>query len=200
MTFVSSQNPHVNQNYGEILYLGINRKMNNKTKKQVVFICEAGLIAALYPVLTLVSAVFGLASREIQVRLSEALSILPFFSPAAIPGLTVGCIVSNLLTGCMPLDTLFGSLATLIGAVGAYLLSKAAKKTDSTFLKCLVPLPNVVSNVLIIPWVLKLVYSAEGAVYYFMITVGAGEIISSMVLGLPLLFLLEKNKKHIFKV
>lgn len=174
--------------------------MNSKTKKQVVFICEASIVAALYTVLTLVSAVFGLASREIQIRLSEALSVLPFFTSAAIPGLTVGCIVSNLITGCLPLDTLFGSIATLIGAVGAYLLGKAAKKTDCSFLKILIPIPNVISNTLIIPQVLKLVYAVEGAVYYFMITVGVGEIISCMVLGLPLLFVLEKNRKHIFRV
>ncbi len=174
--------------------------MNSKTKRHVVFICQAGIIAALYAVLTIVSAYFGLASREIQVRLSEALSVLPLFTPAAIPGLFVGCIVSNLITGCMPLDVVFGSLATLLGAVGAYIIGLAARKKNSAFLKVLVPFPNVLANVLIVPWVLKLVYQADGVVPYFMLTVGIGELISGVALGLPLLFMLDKHKKHIFKL
>lgn len=174
--------------------------MNSKTKKQVVFICEAGIIAALYAVLTLVSAAFGLASREIQVRLSETLAVLPLFTPAAIPGLFIGCIVSNIITGCVPLDTVFGSLATLIGAVGAYFIGRLARKTESVFLKVLVPFPNVIANAVIVPFVLKEVYQLEGAVWYFMITVGLGELVSSVALGLPLLFVLEKRKKHIFRL
>ncbi|MBE6588418.1 MAG: QueT transporter family protein [Ruminococcaceae bacterium] len=174
--------------------------MNSKSKKQVMFICQAGLIAALYCVLTIVSAYFGLASYEIQVRLSEALTVLPLFTPAAIPGLTVGCIVSNLLTGASPLDVVFGSIATLLGAVIAYFIGTGARKTESVILKILVPFPNVLTNALIIPWVLKLVYHIEGPVWYFMLTVGAGELIAGVVLGLPLLFMLDKHKKHIFKI
>ena len=174
--------------------------MNSKTKKQIVFICQAGIIAALYTVLTLVSAAFGLASHEIQVRISEALTVLPLFTPAAIPGLVIGCIVSNLITGCMPLDVVFGSVATLVGALGAYLIGIAARKTDSTVLKVLIPFPNVISNTIIVPWVLKLVYGIDGAIPYFMLTVGIGEIISGVVLGLPLLFVLDKHNKHIFKI
>ena len=174
--------------------------MKSKSKKHILFVCQAGIIAALYTVLTLISAAFGLASHEIQIRISEALTVLPLFTPAAIPGLTIGCIVSNLITGCMPLDVVFGSLATLLGALSAYLIGIGARKTSSTFLKVLIPFPNVVSNTLIVPWVLKLVYHIEGAVPYFMLTVGAGEIISGVVLGLPLLFVLDKHKKHIFKL
>ena len=174
--------------------------MNSKTKKHILFICQAGIIAALYAVLTLVSAAFGLASHEIQVRISEALSVLPLFTPAAIPGLTLGCIVSNLVTGCMPLDVVFGSVATLLGAIFAFLIGIAARKNDSTFLKVLVPFPNVISNALIVPWVLKLVYHIEGAVPYFILTVGIGELISGVILGLPLLFVLDKRKNHIFKL
>ena len=174
--------------------------MNSKTKKQILFICQAGIITALYTVLTLVSAAFGLASHEIQVRISEALSVLPLFTPAAIPGLTLGCMVSNLITGCMPLDVVFGTTATLLGAVLAFLIGIAARKTGSTFLKVLIPFPNVIANTLIVPWVLKLVYGIEGAIPYFMLTVGIGEIISCVVLGLPLLFVLDKRKNHIFKL
>lgn len=174
--------------------------MNTKTKKRIIFICEAGIIAALYTVLTLVAAAFGLASHEIQVRFSEALCILPLFTPSAIPGLAVGCLVSNMITGCDPFDTMFGTIATLLGAVLAYLIGMAARKKSSTFLKVLIPFPNVISNTLIIPWVLKLVYLAEGEVWYFIVTVGAGELISCVALGLPLLFVLDKHKKHIFRL
>lgn len=179
--------------------------MNSKTKKSVTFICQAGLIAALYCVLTILSAIPGLANFAIQVRISEALTILPLFTPAAIPGLTIGCIVSNLITQAFPLDIVFGSIATLIGALGAYFIGIAARKRNSTVLKVLVPFPNVISNTIIVPWVLKLVYDLEASVPeltipFFMLTVGAGELIAGVVLGLPLLFFLDKHKKQIFKI
>ena len=94
-----------------------------KTSK-VLFTVQAAVIAALYVVLTVLANSIGLASSAIQIRFSEALTILPFFTPAAIPGLFVGCILSNLLTGCVLLDVIFGSLATLIGAVGTYLIRR----------------------------------------------------------------------------
>ena len=81
--------------------------------KKLVFICQAAVIAALYVVLTYVFSAF--ASGVIQVRVSEALTILPAFTPAAIPGLVIGCLLSNTLTGCVLLDIIFGSVATLIG-------------------------------------------------------------------------------------
>ena len=86
--------------------------------KKLVFICQAAVIAALYVVLTYVFSAF--ASGVIQVRVSEALTILPAFTPAAIPGLVIGCLLSNTLTGCVLLDIIFGSVATLIGALGSY--------------------------------------------------------------------------------
>ena len=99
--------------------------MNRKT----LYLVHAAVIAALYVVLTLLANALGLANYAIQVRFSEALTILPFFTPAAIPGLFVGCILSNLLTGCMPLDVVFGSLATLAGALGTYFLSSPLRRT-----------------------------------------------------------------------
>ena len=99
--------------------------MNRKT----LYLVHAAVIAALYVVLTLLANALGLANYAIQVRFSEALTILPFFTPAAIPGLFVGCILSNLLTGCMPLDVVFGSLATLAGALGTYFLSSPLRNT-----------------------------------------------------------------------
>ena len=93
-------------------------------KKRTLRLVRGGLIAALYVVLTLVSAVFGLSSGVIQLRLSEALCVLPFFMPEAVPGLFIGCLLANLITGCLPFDILFGSIATLLGAVGARLLGR----------------------------------------------------------------------------
>lgn len=158
--------------------------------KKVLFITQAAMIAALYVVLTLIANALGLANYAIQVRFSEALTILPYFTPAAIPGLWVGCVISNLLTGCMPLDVVFGSLATLIGAVGTYLLRKH---------KWAAPIPPVVANMLIVPFVLAYVYKFEGSIPYFMVTVGVGEIISCGILGMILLGILDRYRNVIFR-
>ena len=157
--------------------------------KKVIFITHAAVIAALYVVLTYVANMLGLANGAIQVRFSEALTILPYFTPAAIPGLAVGCLLSNILTGCALYDIIFGTLATLLGAVGTYMLRR---------IKWLAPLPPIIANTLIIPWVLMLVYQVPGTIWYFMLTVGAGEIISCGILGMLLLFALNRYKNVIF--
>ena len=170
---------------------------------KVLFITQAAAIAALYVVLTLIANAFGLANQAIQVRFSEALTILPYFTPAAIPGLFVGCIVSNIVTGCLPLDTVFGSLATLIGAIVTYFIAHGFKGANyyssSTIVKWLCPIPPIVANVIIVPQVLIHVYEAPGTLLYFTITVAIGEIISCFVLGMILLFALDKRKAEIFK-
>ena len=114
--------------------------------KKVLFLTQAAVIAAIYVVLTIFISAFNLASGAIQVRISEAPTILPFFTPAAIPGLAIGCLLSNLLTGAAVYDVVFGSLATLLGAVGTYLLRKH---------KFLCTLPPVIANMVIIPFVLR---------------------------------------------
>lgn len=154
--------------------------------KKVKFLTWAAVIAAAYTVLTCIFA-FA-ASGVVQVRVSEMLCILPAFSSAGIPGVTLGCLLSNLLTGCAPWDILFGTLATIIGAVGTYLLRKN---------KILALLPPIISNTLIIPHVLKYVYNVHDAVPFLMMTVGAGEIISVGVLGGLLSHVLSKNKMFI---
>ena len=158
--------------------------------KKVLFVAQAALIAAIYVVLTYFISAFDLASGAIQVRISEALTILPFFTPAAIPGLTIGCFLANLLTGSLPMDVLFGSLATLIGAVGSYCLRKY---------KWLVPLPPIVANVVSVPYVLAYVYGAEGTITFFRLTVGIGEVISCYILGGILLNALLPYRNIIFK-
>ncbi|MCR5279086.1 MAG: QueT transporter family protein [Lachnospiraceae bacterium] len=175
--------------------------------KKVLFITQAAVIAALYVVLTLIANAFGLANYAIQVRFSEALTILPFFTAAAIPGLFVGCVLSNIITGCALWDIVFGSLATLIGAVCTYLIAHGRKKeTDPGFYpagnlrKWLSPIPPIIANMVIVPQVLIHVYELEGTLWFFTLTVGAGEVISCFVLGMILLFALDKRKEAIFRV
>ena len=158
--------------------------------KRVTFITQAAMIAAIYVVLTLFVSAFNLASGAIQVRISEALTILPAFTPAAIPGLFLGCLISNLISGCMLWDVVFGSFATLLGAVGSYLLRKW---------KYAVPVPPIVANTLIIPFVLSYVYQLPEGVPYFMVTIGIGEILSCGILGILLYNILSKYRNVIFK-
>lgn len=154
-------------------------------------IALAGIVAALYVVLTLlISLIPGFATSAIQVRVSEALCILTFFTPWAIPGLTIGCFLSNLLLGCVWQDILFGTVATLLGAVGGWLLRKVSV--------WLVPLPTVLANAIIVPFVLKYAYGAEGAIPFFMLTVGVGELIAAFGLGMTLYFALKPHEKRLF--
>ena len=146
-------------------------KQRNATVENIV---TGSVIAALYTVLTLACSLLGLSSGAIQLRLSEALCILPVFAPAAVPGLFIGCLLSNLLSGGLIYDVIFGSLATLLGAIGTRLLRKH---------KVLSLLPPIFANTLIIPFVLVKVYGAEEALWVLFLTVGAGEILSAGVLG-----------------
>ena len=160
--------------------------MKKDTTKMVAF---GGVIAAMYVVLTILAAALGIASGAIQVRLSEALTILPVFTAAAVPGLTIGCVLANLITGCAAWDVVFGSLATLLGAIGTRLLRKKP---------LLAWIPPVISNMAIIPIVLMKVYGVEnvevfGSVFagnslwiMLVVTVGLGEIIACGLLGLLL--------------
>lgn len=159
--------------------------------KNIFYISQAAMIAALYVVLTYIANAFGLANSTPQVRLSEALTILPFFTPAAIPGLTIGCLLSNWLTGCHLLDIIFGTVATLIGAVLTYALRR---------FPWLAPLPPIAANTIIVPWVLRFAYQMKDAIPFMMLTVGFGEIISCGILGMILLFSLQRFGKNIFKV
>lgn len=158
-------------------------------KQKIFFITQAAIIAALYVVITYIVNLFGLANGAVQLRLSEALTILPVFTPAAIPGIAIGCFLSNILTGCAFYDIIFGSLASLIGAVGTYLLRK---------IKWLAPVPPIAANTLIIPWVLLLVYQVPGTLPYHMLTVGIGEVLSCGVCGLILLSVLNRYKNVLF--
>lgn len=159
------------------------RKSANR--QRLLRICTAGIIAALYTVLTVLVGSFGLASGAVQLRVSEALCVLPFFTVAAIPGLTVGCLLSNLILAGLWQDILFGTLATLLGAIGAYWLRRWPY---------LVPLPTVVANTAIIPFVLAYAYRAEEGLGFLMLSVGIGELLSAYVLGILFLAALRRNR------
>ena len=165
--------------------------------RNVTMITQGAIIAALYVVLTMLANAMGLANYAIQIRFSEALCILPYFTMAAIPGLTVGCLISNILTGAMVWDVMFGSLATLLGAIGTYLLRKN---------KVLMMFPPVIANAFIVPFVLRYGYGitwmlgeVEWSIPYFAITVGIGELISVCGLGGMLWKALLPYKNVIFK-
>ncbi len=149
-------------------------------------LAEAGIIAALYVALCFL--VFGFASGAIQCRVGEALCVLPVFTAAGIPGVTIGCFLFNLLSGAALPDIIFGTLATFIGAVGTRLLRKAKPKF-------LALLPPVLSNALIIPFVLKYAYELSEPIWFLMLTVCAGEIIAIGILGSVLRYALEQEKR-----
>lgn len=155
-------------------------------KPTVSFLTKSAVIAALYVVLTLLSSLVGLSGGVIQLRLSEALCVLPLFTPAAVPGLFIGCVLANILTGAVLWDVLFGSLATLLGALGAYLL-RNKKPALASF-------PTVFSNTLIVPFVLRYAYGAEGSLLFFAFTVFLGEFITAWLLGNLLTKTLRRHK------
>lgn len=154
--------------------------------KRIRFVSLAGMIAALYVVLTFIASMMGLASGVIQIRLSEVLNVLVCFTGAAVPGMFIGCISANLLTGGCVLDLIFGSLATLIGAFLGRLISKISHGKFNM----LVPVPTVLSNALIVPWVLQKGYGINLPYTYLMMTVGVGELLSAGLLGLFLYYAL----------
>ncbi len=145
------------------------------------------MIAAIYVVLTLISSFMGLSSGAIQLRLSEALCLLPLIFPEAIAGLTIGCALANLITGSVFWDIVFGSLATLIGALGAYAMKGLPIKFD--FLKTF---PTVIANALILPLVLMWAYGIEDGYLVLAVSVGIGEFVCATVFGTALYHAIKK--------
>lgn len=188
-------------------------------KKTTLFITTAAIIAALYVVLTFLANAFGLANYAIQVRFSECLTILPLFTPAAIPGVFLGCLISNILMGSVIQDIIFGSLTTLVCAVITYLIGlafrKAISKANSKKVKTglgvtgtvLGSIPPIVGNMLVVPLILIYAYkftdpivfmgeehaSVNFIYWFYVITVGIGELISCTVLGLIVSFIMRRT-------
>ena len=155
----------------------------NKTRNLVF----GALIAAIYVVLTLMLR--PISYGPIQFRISEALCVLPYFTPAAIPGVFLGCLISNLLGGAVIMDVVFGSLATLIGAYGAWLL----RGLPGRFL-WVATVPTILANMLIIPPVLMFAYGVEDSFLWLAATVGIGEVVCAGILGSVLGYGMKKSK------
>ena len=159
-----------------------------RRRNATVYVCYGAIIASLYVVLTWLSAIFKLDSGVIQFRLSEALCILAVFTPAAIPGMTIGCLLSNLIFTGNAYDMIFGTLATFIGVLGVYLLRK---------FPYIAPVPYVISNMIIVPLVLRFAYGVPDAFWFLLVTVGIGEIVCALGGGILLYIALKRVK--IFK-
>ena len=158
-------------------------------KNNTLYLTRGALIAALYVALTYISALFGLSSGAIQFRISEMLCILPVFMPEAIIGVTVGCLISNIICGGVFFDILFGTLATLIGALLCRLFIYLPKK-----LRFLASIPTVISNSVIVPFVLRYAYGAEGSFLFVFAGGFVGEAVCAGIGGALLYKALNKSK------
>lgn len=157
-------------------------------KRSARYLAQGAAIAAIYVVLTMVFAPISFGA--VQIRIAEALTILPLFTSAAIPGLFVGCVLANLLGGGIVWDVVFGSLATLIGAALGYVLRKN---------RWLVPIPAVISNTVIVPLVLKYGYGVDLPLVLLMVYIAAGEILGCYVLGELFGTILLRHRRQIFR-
>lgn len=156
--------------------------MNKKTR----FLTEGALVAALYTVLTYIVNLAGLANGVIQIRLSEALAVLPAFMPSSVWGLYIGCFTANILTGAALPDIIFGSAATLLGALGTRHFGK------NSFLAVFFP---ILANTAVVPLVLKTAYGAEQGYFILALSVFAGEFVSCGIFGTILYKKMTKIKK-----
>ncbi len=163
-------------------------KKYKRTSASLRRLTTAALIASLYAVMSYISSVIGLSSGAIQFRLSEMLILLPLILPEAVGGLFVGCIISNVISGCVIWDVIFGSLATLLGALGALCLRRLPRK-----LKWLASLPNLVINSTVIPFILMYAYGIEQGYFLLMLSVGIGELVCGVILASLLYYSLCKN-------
>ena len=168
---------------------------NNATNSPVLTLVYGAAIAAIYVVLTMVF--LPISFGPIQFRISELLCVLPYFTPAAIPGLFIGCLLANFLGGAAALDVIFGSIATLIGAVGSYPEGFASYQCGRKN-RYLVSVPPILANMIIVPWVLRFAYGSEDMIWFSTITVGIGEILAIGILGQILLSVLIRYQHVIF--
>ncbi len=157
--------------------------------KKTIYLTEAAIIAAIYTVLVIVFALTSFG--PVQCRIAEALTILPYFTPAAIPGVALGCLLSGILVpGTHILDIIFGSASTLIAAILSYKLRRN---------KFLVPLPPIIVNALVLPWIFKFAYGDVQPIPLNMALVAGGEFIAAGIFGMALLFALDKIKHVVFR-
>jgi len=161
-------------------------------RKKIKYVVNAGVIAALYVVLTLPFAQF--AYGPVQFRLAELLTVLPTFSPAAIPGVAIGCFLANLFnpSSLGPVDVIFGTLATVLAAFVSRLLGR-----KSEFLGLI---PPIVFNGLIVGGYLPfLLADSASSVTVAVVLISMGEVAASEavllgVLGIPMVLLIKKTR------
>ncbi len=156
-------------------------------KRKSRFIAEGAMIAALYVVLTVLSMLLGLDKMAVQLRFSEALTVLPAFMPSSVMGLFVGCLIANTVTGCTVVDIAVGSLTTLV----AGLVTRKLKNSPY-----IAPLPAIVGNTLTVPLVLAYSYKVETALPLIFLTVFLGELVSAGILGTVLTYTIKRHKKN----
>ncbi|MBR0383737.1 MAG: QueT transporter family protein [Eubacteriaceae bacterium] len=159
----------------------------NRKSISIHWLMQGAVIAAMYVVLTLLFEPISFGTT--QIRIAEILTILPLFTSAAIPGLFMGCLLANLIGGTVVLDVVFGSIATLIGAALGYSLRSN---------RWLVPLPAVLTNTVIVPFVLKYGYGLELPMMVIAGHVAVGEFVSCFILG-ELLASAFLERKDIFE-
>lgn len=162
--------------------------------KKNVFITRAAAIAAIYAVLTLIGAAFGLSYGGIQFRFSEALCVLPLFSASAVPGLTVGCVIANIMSSVNPIDTVIGSFATLLAAVCT---RKCRNITVKGFPLLSLFFP-VLFNALFVGAEIAFFTTPDAFLAGFSLnalTVGIGEAAVMYTLGAALVTFIRKNKR-----
>ncbi|MBW7573084.1 QueT transporter family protein [Caproiciproducens faecalis] len=170
-----------------------------KQSQRAQYLAQGAMIGAIYMVLTLLAALANLAYGPVQFRFSEALTILPIFTPAAVPGLAVGCLLSNIWSGYGAADMVFGTSATLLAAI----CTRMVRNIRINKIPILAPLPPVLFNAVIIGIEIA-VFSAEGfswiGFWGAALSVGLGELVICYGLGLPLAAALQKlgKKRKIF--
>ncbi len=167
------------------------------TKKSTMYIVQGAVIAALYATLTTAQAMLipGSTSMAVQFRLAEAMTVLAFFTPAAIPGLTVGCVLANILGGLGPIDMLFGSLATLLAVVSMRMLRNVCVKSIP-LIGLLMP---AIFNGIIVGFEIEFFFVGQMATFNFADflfqggCVALGEVVVLFVLGIPLTIALKRR-------
>ncbi len=156
-------------------------------KRPVRYLAQAAVVAALYTALTVLLAPISFGA--VQCRVSEALCVLPYLMPSSVWGLFLGCLLGNLIMGAPWFDIVFGSLATLAAALCTYWFSRWKLP------RCFAPLPGVVFNALVMGAVLTYGYLLPLPYWTSALYVGVGQAVACYAIGLPLLYILCRNKR-----
>lgn len=160
-------------------------------KKTTLYITQAAVIAALYVALTHVSNALGLAYNSVQFRLSEILTVLPVFTPAAIPGLTIGCIIANISSPFGVVDIICGSAATLSAATVSYLIRNITFRN----IPVLSAIPPVLFNAVIIGLEVCMLGNKTAELFFISaLQVGIGQAVMCIAAGIPFIQAVKKTR------